>query len=207
MQLFAFAALAGIAVGYALGGRLRALAELHLRAPALVWLALGLQLALYAPGARALPDAARTGVIVLSVAVVGVWLLVNTRAATGGLRLAFAVVAAGWLLNVAAIVPNGSMPVSTVALRRAGAPPTLMVDEGHLWKHVAADRATVLPWLGDVLPVRAAGAVVSVGDVVLAVGIGSLVAGAMRRPPARRRRVSDEADGGEGCRTSAVATS
>ena len=116
---------------------------------------------------------------------VGGWLGLNARRRAPVLAAAIGLLAVGWLLNVATMVPNGGMPVSSVALEKIGAPSDVDVTDGALFKHVPADGDTVLPWLGDVLPVAPLDAVVSVGDLVMAVGGSLLVAAGMagRRAP------------------------
>jgi hypothetical protein len=139
-----------------------------------------------------------------------VWLVVNTRRRPAGLRLGLVLLALGWLLNATAMVPNGGMPVSRVALARAGADAATNVEEGHLskgpgrnylrtlrcktagrWlmncagssgpdpKHVTGHARSTAAWLGDVVPVRALGAVVSAGDFVLLAGVALCVAAGM----------------------------
>jgi hypothetical protein len=46
-------------------------------------------------------------------------------------------------------------------------------------KHVAADDTTRLLWLGDVVPVRPIGKVVSSGDIVLLLGVAAAAAAGM----------------------------
>jgi hypothetical protein len=79
------------------------------------------------------------------------------------------------------MLPNHGMPVSAVALDRIGAPSDVDVTDGSLFKHVGADGDTVLPWLGDVIPVAPLGVVISAGDVVMALGGFLLLAAGMAR--------------------------
>jgi hypothetical protein len=74
---------------------------------------------------------------------------------------------------------DGGMPVSSVALRTIGAGDEV-VDESHLWEHVPDNAETDVAWLGDVVPVPPAGAVVSAGDVAHLVSSGAAVAAALR---------------------------
>ncbi len=78
--------------------------------------------------------------------------------------------AVGTVLNVVVIAANGAMPVSLRAAEVAGIRSTEMGI-----KHEILDADTVLPWLGDVIPVPGLDALISVGDVVLAMGIAWLV--------------------------------
>lgn len=79
--------------------------------------------------------------------------------------------AAGLLLNVLVIGANGAMPVSMEAADFAG------LSDQPSWgmKHEALNDATLLPWIADVIPVPGLKMILSVGDVVLAAGIGWLV--------------------------------
>ena len=178
MLIFALAILVGAVAGLLLGGRFANLAAVHLRVPVLVWTALGVQLALGLAPLRSLPDEARFALVVGSYAMIGAWLALNSRFQRAvPMRIAFALLAAGWLLNLVVMVPNGGMPVSSAALADSGAPPGLEVDEGHLWKHVELSPSTALPALGDVIPVP--GGAVSAGDVVIVVGLIAAVAAGM----------------------------
>lgn len=108
--------------------------------------------------------------------------------------MALGLLAAGWLLNLAAIVPNGGMPVSLHAAREIGAPAHIDVTEGNLYKHVPASGETALPWLGDVVPVRALGSVISVGDVVMFLGLVLAVGSGMAPTPERATGPSQRAE-------------
>ena len=177
MLILGLGALAALAVGLAIGGRLGALAALRFRAPLLLVAALVTQagIGLLAPGQRRLG----TG---LAYALVGAWLVRNARHHGGRLGAAFAVVAVGWMLNAAPVVLNGAMPVSLRGLQDVGAPPTVSVSEGHLYKHVLAGPDTALAGLGDVIPLRAVASVISVGDIVMLVGVMLVIAFGMARP-------------------------
>jgi hypothetical protein len=178
MVLLALAVLGGLAAGLLRGGRLRRLHRVRLRAVPLVWVALGAQLAL-GIGSSGSSDGLRDALVVASYACVGVWLALNGWCQPGGLGTAFAVLGLGWLLNVVPMALNGGMPVSSTALEAVGAGDAV-VDEGHLWKHVPATAETKAAWLGDVVPVPLAGAVISAGDVALLMGAGAAVAAALR---------------------------
>lgn len=185
MVILGLGALWGLALGLAVGGRVRALARLRFRAPLLLWPAAGLQL-----GAGWLAPSRRPLAVGLAYAVVGAWLLLNAAWHAGPIRAALGLLALGWVLNGVPIVANGGMPVSMAALRQVGAPATVSVRDGHLFKHVPASRDTVLVGLGDVVPVPALRTVVSVGDLVMVVAVMLVVAfamagdgGALRAPP------------------------
>ena len=165
--------LAALAVSLALGGSLRRLAALPLRAPWLFFLAFALQVVAF-PFAF-LPWS--TG----GTAGTALWLAsyaVLVAAAAANLRLTgVPVVAAGMLANLAAIVANGGrMPVAPEAMRAAG--------ESYLVRHnsiqspdpslsLLVDRWAAPDWVPFAN-------VFSVGDLVIAVGAFVVVLAATR---------------------------
>jgi hypothetical protein len=175
MRLFFVALAVGVPAGLLLGGRLRHLASLELRAPLLVVLALAMQV-----GAGLAPRSARFPVVATSYALAGAWFVLNTRRRPLAIRIAVGLLAVGWLLNVAAIVPNRGMPVSAAAVEQVQPSAKPEVEVGQFSKHVDGYAASPLRWLGDVLPVRPLGAVISVGDVFLLVGLAWCIAAGMR---------------------------
>lgn len=176
MTLFLLAVAAGAVGGLLRGGRPGHFRGLRLHAPVVVWVAVGIQLALGSRFTSALPTGIRFGLVVVSTAASGAWLVYNARRQAAPMKVAFAVVAAGWLLNLLVIIPNGGMPVSEAAHRAAGAPGGDSIEAGSLWKHVREDGDTVLRPLGDVIPLRRLNAVVSVGDLVMLAGLAVVAA-------------------------------
>jgi len=92
----------------------------------------------------------------------------------------------GVLMNFSVIALNGGMPVlegaAVVAAGLGGGAGgfQLALD----FKHVLLDASTRIPFLGDVIPVRlfGIGQVISLGDVLLAVGLGRFLEDELRRP-------------------------
>lgn len=101
-------------------------------------------------------------------------------------------VIAGLAMNVLVIGANGGMPVSADALEVAGARPENLAGGG-TFKHHLMGPDDVLTPLGDVIGIPPPiGAVISLGDVALYLGVAALVVSVMlgrsgenRRPPAR----------------------
>ena len=180
MLILALGSMCGVGIGLARGGRLSHLSRVRFRGALLPVLALVVQMT-----AGALSADWRFPAVVASYGLIAAWLVVNARHRQGAIRFAIALVAVGWLLNMAPMLLNKGMPVSRHALRAIGAPTSISVTQGHLFKHVPADRDTALSHLGDVIPVRRLRAVISAGDVVLAVGLGAILVSGMGR-----RRVS-----------------
>ncbi|MDQ3958090.1 MAG: DUF5317 domain-containing protein [Actinomycetota bacterium] len=153
-------------VALARGGSLHDLAETTFRWTPLLFAGLALQIVFGAWAPSWLDRRGALAVVLLSNLAVAVWLVVNRR--LPGLLLA----GAGMALNVLVIVSNGAMPVLDRSADAAGVSQSL--DDAGL-KHERLDDDTVLPWLGDAIPVPPTREVLSVGDVVLALGLAQLV--------------------------------
>lgn len=179
MSLVVLVLLGALALGWARGGSLDRLGGLPLRARRLVVAALAAQVAgavvggpFYAVG------------LVLSAGLVVAFLSRNRGVRGTGL------VALGLAANALVVGVNGAMPVSAQAAGRAGVGvQDLLV--GADARHELAGAGTRLRPLGDVIPVPLPWRpeVVSPGDVLVAAGLGQLVAlgmvgagGAPRRP-------------------------
>jgi len=172
------ATVCGLVAGYALGGRLQNLESLHLRMPALVLLAMAVQLVIFTGLGGWLGESAS---IVAHVASYGL-LLAFAFLNRGNLGIVLAGV--GTLLNAVVIVANGGyMPASRWALDLAGLATTSATHNNSM---VADEGARLLP-LGDVMAVPGAlpllSNVFSVGDVLIIVGVAILIALAMRAGP------------------------
>ncbi len=105
-------------------------------------------------------------ILVMSNLMIAAFLFANRRL-TG-----MVVAGVGMVLNVIVITANGAMPVSQRAVDLAGI--NAQVPETGL-KHELMSDETVLPWLGDVIPVPVLKEILSVGDLVLAFGLAQLV--------------------------------
>lgn len=171
MLVFVLPVLAGAAGALLRGGDFSPRSELRLRRPAIIVLGLATQASLVHVAPRW-----RLPLLLLTTAVAGAWIALNVVHRSRGMQVALAVVAAGWALNVAVIAPNGGMPVSARALEGIGVPTGYDVREGHFSKHRFIDPSTRLGWLGDTIAVPPLRAVISIGDIVLAVGIATLTA-------------------------------
>lgn len=163
-----------LAVGRLRGGRLADLGQAPFCRSWWLVVALAAQVAL------------RTGVapvvLLLGVAQIAPLVFAWANRRLPGMRL----VAAGLALNTAVILTNGAMPVSGVALRALGVNGAVLPAG----RHRLLEQGDYLPWLADVVPLPALGMVVSLGDVLLAVGVAVLVASlsAATPPSAPARR-------------------
>jgi hypothetical protein len=87
------------------------------------------------------------------------------------------IVGVGILMNLTVIALNNGMPVLPEAFVLAGGEiGNLQLDA----KHVLLDHSSRLPFLGDIIPMP--GSVISMGDVLLAVGLGVFVEDQLRQP-------------------------
>lgn len=160
------------------GGSLESLAATNFRVPWLLFGSLAVQVAAVVAAPEWLEGTPGLAVILGTNLATGVFLWMNRKLAGTGLA------ALGLVLNVIVISANGAMPVNERSAEVAGIQRSVS-DAGV--KHEVMDEDTILPWLGDTVPIPRAGEVLSVGDVVLALGIGRLVYSRTRGASARGR--------------------
>jgi Family of unknown function (DUF5317) len=158
--------IAGLVVALARGGRLSALADLQPRHLWLFFVPLALQLVAFSPLGES-PEFGENLVRVVylaSMAIAALALVLNRH--LPGLIW----VAVGMTLNFLVIALNGGlMPVSAAARQFAGMPAL----NGPSMNVTAMSPQTLLPWLGDILPLpewMPLSNVFSLGDVLVAVG-------------------------------------
>jgi Family of unknown function (DUF5317) len=172
--LTAVALLTGCVLGLVAGGRLTALGEVHLRWWGVLLAGVGLQLLAGPVGLGGRPG---------TTAVAGSYLCLLGFALANWSLAAMPIVVAGLALNATVILVNGGMPVRPEAVSAVGLDPDEL-DAADLGakRHLEGpdDRLT---FLGDVLPLRPLGEVVSVGDVVLAIGVAGLLFRVLRPRP------------------------
>lgn len=180
--------LAVIAVALLRGGSLRNFAAVRLRALPLVFASLALQILIFNPIADERLGPAATGIsYLLSMALLIVWVALN-RAVPGML-----LVAAGVLMNTAAIAANGGfMPVDPQAAQYAGRLAQYPTEGLPVSNNSVALAEGVRLWLlTDIFPVPAGiplANVFSLGDILLTAGIAyfcyGVISGALGRPAA-----------------------
>jgi hypothetical protein len=157
-------------------GGLRALSHLRLRGLALIWTAAAVQFlrvtdqswatAFLEYRGGALPVALMWVLAVMFVAV-------NFSPLPWRMRVGFGALAVGFTLNTLVIVLNGGMPFSAQAARWAGLPEQVIAEAGTRYQQTSAE--TSFAALGDVVPVPLLQKVVSVGDLLMFVGISWLL--------------------------------
>jgi hypothetical protein len=171
-----------VAVGLVTGGSLRPFQALRIH----WWGAALVGLALQGVPVAALDARLDSVVLLASYSLLLAFAFVNRR--LPALWLVFA----GLAMNVLVIGVNGGMPVSPGALEVAGGRPEALSGEGTLKHHLMGPTDRLTP-LADVIGIPPPlGAVISIGDVVLYLGVAALVVAIMRgrsgenpRPPAR----------------------
>jgi len=162
------------------GGRLINLADIRLRFWWLLLLGFGIQAATaFIPADEVWAHSTATTMILVSYVPLLILVLINRQ--REGMWLA----GLGILMNFSVIALNGGMPVLEGAATVAGGliqgqAAALVLD----FKHVVLDATTSLPFLADVMPVRlfGTGQVISLGDVLLAVGLGRFLEDELRQP-------------------------
>ena len=174
-----------IAVALLRGGSLRNLATVKLRWLPLVIVGFVLQLLIFTPFASSpLIAFATLPIYVLSLALLAIWVAANWR--IPGMTL----IAIGLALNVIVIAANGGhMPVFPDSARLAGQYDMLVAESPRTSKHLPMEKDQVRLWLlSDIIaiPQGVPGAsVLSVGDLVLTVGIAILCYSTILRAPLR----------------------
>lgn len=164
MEIALVAGAIAAGAGVLAGGSLDSLAATKLAALPLLFAGLALQLVFLLWDPSWLTDGLSLVVLISSNLLVLVFIWLNRRLA--GILLA----GVGLVLNLLVISLNGAMPVSSEAARVAGGEDFGSADI----KHALLNEDTVLPWLADVLPIPRLGFVLSVGDVLLILGIAWL---------------------------------
>lgn len=163
----------GVLLAWLLGADLGQLRLVRLRASWVVFVALGTQILLFTPAARALPlPLSETTAHLLTYAVLLAFLAANLR------RSGFAIAAAGTACNTIAIAANhGRMPVSLKSWTASGKPAAELTRHGFYDNVVLASHAH-FSWLGDVfaLPrVVPLANSLSIGDLLILLGVITFV--------------------------------
>lgn len=179
---------AGLIAGIAQGGKISNLAKMEFRWVWLVFVGLAVQVGteVYSIFVDPRLGEDRRGILLLasSYALLIAFLALNRE------KPGTPLMALGLLLNIVVIFANGGMPVSLPAARAAGFDPS-----GYLRasiKHQPMGPGTVLWFLGDIVPLPVLRNIVSVGDVLLGLGIFVFVQRRVGYSPRRRLNRSKE---------------
>jgi hypothetical protein len=179
---FTIVALAvGLAAGIAAGGRPSNATLRPLRAVGALGAAVVLQVL---PALVDVDDGTGFACVLGSYGLLVAFALVNVR------LVGMPVVLVGLLCNVVVIGANAGMPVRLEALRQVdpNLTPAELADLDLGAKRHLEDGDDVLTFLGDVVPVRPLGQVLSFGDLILAVGLADVTFRLLKPAGAIRRR-------------------
>ncbi len=168
MQWMLLVIVISVVVGWVRGGRLRNLTEIRVQ----MWWLLPLGFIVLAASAFLPSDKHEIAVILVLLSYLPLLLFVWLNREMTGMWIA----GLGILMNFTVIVLNSGMPVLSEAVRIAGGSSDVVLGA----KHVILDESTRLPFLADIIPLP--GAVLSLGDVFLAIGIGAFLEDQMRKP-------------------------
>lgn len=159
------------------GGRLSNLADIQLR---FWWLLILGFLVQAAAGIFATTEFVMAmGPWLLLLSYVPIIVAVTANGARSGMWLA----GVGILMNFSVIIANQGMPVLSESIT-AASDFTLLDPVITDFKHVPFDEGTRLGFLADVIPMRifGQGHVISLGDVLLAIGLGRFLEAELRKP-------------------------
>lgn len=175
------AVLAGLVFGFVRRGRLSSIARTRIRNPEFLAVAIGCSLFID------LTETGPSGVIALVGLIGGLaFAMVNVH------LVGMMVIAVGITANLLPVALNGAMPVRPEALVEAE---MVTIDElprvSLTGARELSDDATILAALGDTFPVRWTNQVISIGDLIMMVGLADLVANLMLQR--RRRRLHPSA--------------
>jgi Family of unknown function (DUF5317) len=176
--LFLLVAVAGVAVGLARGGSLRALRDPGVKAPWLALVCLAVQATVVV-----LPIPGLGGVVLLVAALVTLLGVARANGRLPGVPL----LALGLLLNLLVVLANVGMPVRATTLERAGIPVEQPAPDRPDAKHVLDRGHARLGLLGDRLAVRPLRAVTAYGTVIELAGLFLLLQQLVRGPGPFRR--------------------
>jgi hypothetical protein len=169
MQWILLVLVISISLGALRGGSLRNLTEIRVK----LWWLLPVGLLILAASAIVPSDKHDVAVAMILVSYLPLLLFVFLNRQLSGIWIA----GIGILMNFTVIVANGGMPVlREAALIASGRSGELVLGA----KHILLTPDTSLPFLADVIPLP--GAVLSLGDVFLAIGVGVFLEHQMRQP-------------------------
>jgi len=157
-----------VVVGWIRGGKLQNLTEIRVR----LWALLPLGFVLLAVSSLLSRDQHELAVALILISYLPLLLFVWLNRDMTGIWIA----GMGVLMNFTVIVLNAGMPVLVEAVQIAGGSENIVLGA----KHVLLTEDTLMPFLADIIPLPSA--VLSLGDVFLAIGIATFLEDQMRKP-------------------------
>ncbi|HEX2374799.1 MAG TPA: DUF5317 family protein [Actinomycetota bacterium] len=183
LLLFLLVAGAGVAVGLARGGSLRALRHPGVRSPRLGLACLAVQALVVVLPLRAIGLPLGLGAVLLLAALVTLLGVARANGRLPGVPL----LALGLFLNLLVVLANLGMPVPAATLERAGIAVEQPAPDRPDAKHVLERDGTRLGVLGDRLAVRPLRTVTAYGTVIELAGLFLLLQHLTRGPGPFRR--------------------
>jgi hypothetical protein len=173
--------IAGLIAGLSRGGKLESISKVDFKHAWLVFAGLTIQVGGELTTALVFPELSEGfgGIALLALS----YFLLITFVALNFQLPGMYFIGAGLALNLIVIFLNGGMPVSLDAVRAAGFEAADYLETAV--KHEPFGRGTILGFLGDIIPIPIIRRAVSIGDVVLGIGIFRLVEQAVRYDPQR----------------------
>lgn len=150
------------------GGKLSNFSEIYARGWYLLFVGFGMQIAAnYVPA-----DSREVAVWLVLLSYIPLLLVVALNQRMPGMWIT----GIGILMNFTVIALNNGMPVLPEAIELAGGVPEMALDA----KHVVLDSTSRVPFLADIIPMP--GSVISLGDVLLAIGLGVFIEDQLQQP-------------------------
>lgn len=171
MSIAVILLIAGLIAGLSRGGKLENISKVDFSHAWLVFTGLAIQVFGEIAGASFLPQLSEGfgGIVLLALS----YLLLIAFVALNFRLPGMYFIGAGLALNLIVIFLNGAMPVSLDAVRAAGFEAADYLETAV--KHEPFGDGTILGFLGDIIPVPILRRAVSIGDIVLGIGIFRLV--------------------------------
>lgn len=174
---------AGLLSGLARGGKLENISRVEFRLPWLVFIGLGIQVTAELVAAFVYPPLRNSGrgILILGISYACLIVFMSLNRHLPG----WALVAGGLALNLLVISLNGGMPVSNRAAQAAGFDASDYLETAV--KHRPLSDDTLLPFLGDIIPLPFIEKVVSAGDLFIGLGLFWMIERLVRYEPKRVR--------------------
>jgi hypothetical protein len=173
--MFVISLAAAIVLGYILGGRIKNLENIKLRAIYLIFISFGLELLIVMCMRKGLLRIGTTTYFldVVMYSLLLIFVLLNRR------DLCIVIMGVGFLLNATPIFLNGgAMPVSQEAIKIVGFN-TNISSEG---LYTITDSSTILWFLGDTIPIKFISSfIISIGDIFTSIGLMLLIITGMKK--------------------------
>ena len=167
----------GLIAGALAGGTIRGLKGIHFR---LVWLLFVSAAIALLPLFSHFFNRHKRVFVLIELSGVLIFLIVNIVTSHGLFRTGLGLALVGLALNFVVIAANGGMPLSMSAYRSSGQTDAITQGSGGFYRIVLATSRTKLRPLGDVIPIRPYREVLSIGDVLLILGVALVIVGGMR---------------------------